>query len=66
MKTLEQRLGEQIKKARWQKMIKQKDLAKKLNVMPSHLCEIEKGKKGPSLELLDSIEKHLGPVWSLK
>lgn len=32
--------------------IKQKDLAKKLDVSPSHLCEIEAGRKPVSYELM--------------
>jgi ribosome-binding protein aMBF1 (putative translation factor) len=61
--TLYERLGLAIKKARWQKMVKQKDLAKILKVSPSYVCEIEKGLKSPSIEMLELIEQELGPVW---
>ena len=37
--------------------LKQKDLAEKLDISPSHLCEIERGEKGVSYEIL---EKYAG------
>ena len=33
--------------------LKQKDLAEKLGISPSHLCEIESGEKGVSYETLE-------------
>jgi ribosome-binding protein aMBF1 (putative translation factor) len=65
-RTLSEKLGLAIKKARWQKMVKQKDLAKELGVVPSFLSEVESGKKAPSLEMLEELEKRLGPIWSVK
>lgn len=35
----------------------QKDLADDLGISPAHLCWIEKGKKPPSLEILNSYSK---------
>jgi ribosome-binding protein aMBF1 (putative translation factor) len=65
-RTLSKKLGAAIKKARWAKMIKQKDLAQTLKVSPSFLSEIESGKRSPSVERLYEIEKILGPIWSAK
>lgn len=36
----------------------QEDLAKALNVSKSYICEIEKGKKMPSLDLIESYAQH--------
>ena len=36
----------------------QEDLAKALNVSKSHICEIEKGKKMPSLDLVEGYTQH--------
>jgi transcriptional regulator with XRE-family HTH domain len=44
--------------------MQQNELAKKLGCRPSHLSEIETGKKYPSIEMLWEIEKHIGPVWA--
>lgn len=57
-------LGKRIKSARWQREMTQKELAKMLKCAQSHMCEIEKGKKLPSLELLLQIECTLGTtIW---
>lgn len=56
-------LGKAIRKARKGRGLKQIDLANKLGVSSSHICEIESGRKSPSVFMLNDIEKIVGSVW---
>ena len=51
--------GKAIKTIRAAKGISQKELSKKLQLDTSYLSRIEKGKRNPSVELLETIAKKL-------
>ena len=40
--------------------MKQKELAEKLDISNSHLCEIESGKKKPTIELINRYSEEFG------
>lgn len=63
MSQLSKRIGATIRAKRKVLRIKQNDLAERLGIRASHLCEIEKGKKYPSIELLWDIEAEIGSIW---
>lgn len=52
-------IGRAIQTFRVAQGIKQKDLAKELGISDSHLCLLEHGKRMPSAELLNAIQKGL-------
>lgn len=52
-------LGDNITKFRKAAKITQGKLAEKVGISKTHLCQIENGKKDPSLSLLRDIAKHL-------
>lgn len=55
-----------LKLVRQYHRLNQMEMAKRLEISPSYLSEIEKGKKMPSLELLDKYSALIGiPVSSL-
>lgn len=53
-------LGDQIKKERLKKKISVKDLAKASHISISHLYQIERGEKSPSISTTEDIAKALG------
>lgn len=53
-------VGAKIRYARRLKGIKQKDLARKLNVSANYICMLEKGKTKPSLETIINIASIVG------
>lgn len=53
-------LGKRVKIARKEKRITQEELAALCNCTPTHICNIENGKIGISLELLFKISILLG------
>lgn len=52
-------LGEAIKDIRVKKKISQGSLAETLEISQSYLSQVERGRKKPSLELLEKISKKL-------
>ena len=53
-------VGKKLRQIRRSKDITQEDLAKKVNVAKSYLCQIERETKSPSVNLLDEIAEVLG------
>lgn len=61
---LREKLGERIRSLRQGLYITQLSLARAVDIAsPSHLCDIEAGRKTPSIELLHKLELTLGPIW---
>lgn len=59
-------LNKVFKRLRLNKELTQAYLSQRLDIKPSHLCEIEKGKANPSLSLINSYSLYFGyPVWAL-
>lgn len=59
------KIGKRIRYLRRQKDITQHNLANIIGIeSASYICEIEKGRKSPSLKALHEIEFVLGPIWS--
>ena len=52
------KIGQKIKTLRLSKGIKQKDLAKEINIDATYLCAIEHCSKQPSLKLLNKVAKY--------
>lgn len=52
---LEKTIGIAIAVSRIQKQMKQKELAHKIGVSSNYMCLIEKGKRLPSLSVIDKI-----------
>lgn len=48
-------LGENIRKKRLEYDIEQQELAKRVNVTKSFICQIEKGMQVPSVKMLNKI-----------
>ncbi len=53
------RLGPTITRFRREKDLAQKDLAGRLGVSSAHLCDVEKSRRGCSLELLSRLREML-------
>jgi transcriptional regulator with XRE-family HTH domain len=60
---LAKRLGATIRAKRKKAGLKQIHLAERVGVGANHICEIEKGKKYPSIDLLWYLEAELGRIW---
>ena len=52
-------IGENIRKRRREKGIEQKELARLVNVVPSMICQIERGSRGVNLALAGEIARVL-------
>ncbi|MDM0611600.1 helix-turn-helix transcriptional regulator [Clostridium perfringens] len=53
-------IGESIKNIRKNKKINQKTLAERAEISCSYLCDIEKGRKNPSVKTMLRLFKELG------
>ena len=53
-------IGENIKKIRLAKGLNQKELAKRVHVVPSMICQIERGSRTVSLVLAEEMAQVLG------
>lgn len=60
MATINQKLGEQIKKIRQVKKMTQEELAYQAKIDYSYLNEIEAGKRNPSIKRIAEIARVLG------
>ena len=60
MMNIETQLGMRIKYLRSQKKMSIEELALECNISANYLCELENGKRNPSLNVLDKIAKGLG------
>ena len=60
MMNVETQLGMRIKYLRSQKKMSIEELALECNISANYLCELENGKRNPSLNVLDKIAKGLG------
>jgi putative transcriptional regulator len=60
VKELTKNLGKTIKLSRTKIGAKQKDLARKVGITQSYLCQIENGQKIPELKLIEKISVELG------
>lgn len=56
-------LGKRIRKKRRDLDITQKELAERIGVVTSFVCEMEKGRKAVGTENLYKLECVLGPLW---
>lgn len=56
-------VGKTIRKRRRDLDMTQSDLGKRVRAVTSHICDLEKGRKIPSLEMLAKLENELGPIW---
>uniref|UniRef100_UPI0040576033 helix-turn-helix domain-containing protein n=1 Tax=Candidatus Electronema sp. TaxID=2698783 RepID=UPI0040576033 len=52
---MNKKIGENIRKLRMEHHIKQNELAVSLDITPTHLSQIESGKKYPSVQLIIDI-----------
>lgn len=59
MLTVEEKLRKAIKEERIKKGITQTKLAEKIGISTSFICDIEAGRKNPSIATLALIAKHL-------
>jgi len=64
MKTVEQKLGERMRKLRQAKGLSQEELAFKSGVHRTYLGGIERGERNPSLKNIAAIAKALGVTLS--
>lgn len=53
-------IGIKLKELREQRELSQEELAARLGVAQGTICDIERGRRGPSLELLAKISKFFG------
>ncbi len=60
MMNVETQLGMRIKYLRNQKKMSIEELALESSISANYLCELENGKRNPSLNVLDKIAKGLG------
>lgn len=60
MRYLQEYLGETLREERSRKDLTVRELSELANVSPSHISDVERGKKNISGELLDSIVRGLG------
>ena len=60
MMNIETHLGMRIKYLRSQKKMSIEELALECSISANYLCELENGKRNPSLNVLDKIAKGLG------
>lgn len=56
-------IGKRIRKQRRMLDITQKQLGEKIGVVPSFVCEMEKGQKAIHMEMLYKLEVEIGPLW---
>lgn len=57
--TLNLQLGMRIKYLRTKNKLSQEDLALESNVNKNYICDIENGRRNPTIEVLDKIAKGL-------
>lgn len=60
MKSLNKKLGEQLRKIRLEKGMSQGDIAKKLGVHRSYISGVERGIRNPTVKNLERLADALG------
>ena len=60
MKSLNKKLGERLKKIRYEKGMSQGDIARKLGVHRSYISGIERGVRNPTVKNVEKIAEALG------
>lgn len=60
MKSLNQKLGERLKKIRKEKGMSQGDIANKLSIHRSYISGIERGVRNPTVKNVERIAEALG------